>query len=650
MLDSDIVFFEAESKRPDDTNGGQITNRVIVSGQVGNLVPPVADADKVSGFVAGYKFYVSAFTPNTDVYYKPWIFISEPPSDEEVQVCLLATGSMFDRWAEARQQLEKYLVVSGRWFGNLYGLQLQNQKSFQIYQRPNSELPAVGEVYALTKNYGTSNAHVQLVRATEVKTVQRTVNVGDRQFTFDFVTVSTAERLDADYDGGGITQYDSGPNYAELRTTRVADAITLYGIKALQLQAEVGANTVQVDALYHQLIPNAQQTTNLPNMDISGKSQGLLNAGNGNYSLTTTAPLSAGQTVYVGSSFFPGTLTVDVSGGSLTDNGRGILLSGEVAVGALDYVEGTVTGLDGSPTYSGSKTFTFAMAGSPTQYVHSTSIGVDAATRRENYVLTLGWVPARGSLQVQYIAGGKVYRIWDRGVGILSGIDTSHGVGQFRWTDNTLQITLVYPPDADTEVLISSGVESTTVNRAGGTMAPPEFRFQCQNSGGLPGSFVVSWNDGTARSISDNGTGTSSNSHGTLIVKYSASPGPLVIVRPTVLPPKNTVFNVAYEHGEPKTYTLANPSLDGSGYVTLQLPDTDIHAGSVEVYYVAGETQYAAFDNAAGHLRDRPTEWIDYALGQVHVHPNQTITKPVASFSLVTTGTLTNTQRIGLGA
>jgi hypothetical protein len=645
MLDTDIVFFESESQRPDDTFGGQITSRVITSGQVGNLVPPIADADKVSGYVAGYKFYVSAYTDGIEVYYKPWAFIAKPPADAEVAVCLLYTASAYDRWAEARAKLEQYLVISGKWYGKLYGLQLANQKAIQIYQPTGGDLPGVGETYALTKSYGTPSAHVQLVRSTEVAVQTRTVYIGGNAHTFDFITIQLAERLDEDYDGGAVTLEDSPTGVAEFRTTRVADAVTLYSVKALQAEALALANTVQVGSIYHRLIPSAETSVNLPNMDIGGKSQGLIASGSGSYSFATSASVAPGEALYLGTPFLPGTLTVS----GLTDNGRGSLLSGSTVVANLNYVNGIVTGVAGAPTYSGSKSFTLQTAGSPLQYMHSASIGVDAASRRENYVLTLGWVPSPGSLSVSYIAGGKVYKIWDRGIGILQGIDSSHGVGQFRWDTNTLEFTLVYLADAGTEIVIASGSASVTANHAGETLPAPEFRFQLANAGGVPGSFTLIWNDGSARSATDNSKGLlTGDAAGS--VRYLASGGPLLTVRPTTLPAAGTLFTVTYDQGAPLSHTVDNPNVGGDGFVTIELDVTGLHPGSVEVQYQAGDKTYLAQDDGLGHFHDRPnTEWIDYAAGQVKIHPDQSVYKPIASFSLVETGVLTHDQRVAMG-
>ena len=648
MKDTDIVFFESESQVPDDTFGGQITSHVITSGQVGNLVPPIADADKVSGYVAGYKFYVSAWTADTEVYYKPWIFIARPPADDEVQVCLLYTGSAYDRWTEARAKLEQYLVVSAKWFGKLFGLQLAGQKSIQIYQNLGGEMPAVGEVYALSTQYGTASAHVQLVRTTDISVKTRTVEIDGKQRTFDFITLQLAERLDQDYDGGALSLDECPPNVAEFRTTRVADAVMLYAIKALELDADALTNTVQVSSIYHRLIPSAETSVNLPNMDIGGKSQGLIASGSGNYNLITSAPLGAGLTLYLGSPFLPGTLSVN----GLTDNGRGSLLSGTTVVANLNYVEGLITGVTGAPTYSGSKTFTFQTAGSPLQYMQSTSIGIDTSTRRENYVLTLAWVPSPGSLQVAYIAGGKVYKIWDRGTGILQGIDSSHGVGQFRWDTNTIEVTLVYLPDIGTEIVIASSSDTITVNHAGETLPTPEFRLQLGNAGGVPGSFSITWNDGTARTATDNSVGQITGS-ATGIIRYSATGGPLCILYCNPLPPVDTVFTIAYDHGDPLTESVTSLDLDQLGYCTFTLPYGDLQPGSVEIDYAASIHTFTVRDKGNGFFWDRDdhaNEWINYETGQMRIRAASYWNKPAGHYQLVGgSSTLTHEQRVALG-
>jgi hypothetical protein len=655
ILNDDIVFFEPESRVPDDTNGGQITHRVIASGQVGNLVPPIADADRVSGNVAGYKFYLGIDTPSRDVYYKPWVFVSKPPANAGVGTVLFNTDDWFDTWADARIKLEQYLVAGPSLHGRLLETQLQGQRSFQIYQMPTYALPEAGEVYVLVYHDGLNDEVSQFVRATKVTAELQTFRLWSggsfRDVVFNVVTVETAEILNRDFNGGVITDDDNYTPPSIVRSSRIADAVKLFGIRPLTAEASIAESVVQVDTLYHSLVPSAVRETALANVDATGQANGFVEAGN-SVSFNTNAPFGPSNSIWLGSPFYPGTLAVS-GAATLADDGKGQVLAGSTVVGSADYATGILSGLTGAPSYYGFKTVGFTPAAVPVTHPHTTSIGIDQGNRGFVYVLNLDPPPTRGSLKVTYLAAGKVYTLRDQGDGSLTGIDSSYGVGQFRWSTNTLTVTLGVLPDPDSEIIIAWGSAVTQYNRSGATLAAPEFRLQCAHEGGAPGTFTVTWNDGSDRSATDDGAGNLTGSAAGL-VRYNEPGGAFIYLRPNILPAPGVRFTVEYNTGSPITYTQAAPSEDGSGNIAVELADHNIVAGTLQIGWTtsgdSGTSQWYAYDNGGGGFKDHAGS-IDYTNGAFTLHVHATVSRWSKSSRMTATGSITTEMggKLGIG-
>jgi hypothetical protein len=659
MLNGDIKFWEPESMLPDDTNGGQMTHTEIISGQVGNLVPPIAEADRVSGSVAGYKFYVGVDTDNTDIYYKPWIFVSRPPANAGLGTVLFNTDDSFDTWAGARGKLEQYLVAGTVLPGRLLERQLQGQRSFQIYQLPTYPLPEAGEVYVLVYHEGLSDEASQFVRAINISVEERTFRLffggssqSYRDVNFNVVTLEIAETLNQDFDGGNITDDDNYKPPALVRSSRVADAVKLFGIRPLAVEAGLADAVVEVDSIYHTLVPSALRETPLVNINAAGQANGYIQAGN-SHTFTTDATLSSTASIWLGSPFLPGSLSI-TGAATLADDGRGQLVAGSIVVGTANYAAGIIGGITSTPNYGGSKTITFTPAATPIMVAHTTSIGIDQGNRGYVYVQSLDPLPIRGSLKVTYIAAGKVYTLRDQGDGALSGVDSSYGVGQFRWSTNTLTLTLGVLPDPDTEIIIAWGSEVTFHNRSGSTLAAPEFRMQCAHEGGAPGTFTIAWNDGYSRTATDDGAGgLTGDAAGE--VQYNQAGGVYIYLRPTNLPAAGTRFTVTYNTGAPTTYTIPAPSEDGNGYIDATLSDLNIIAGTLQVAWTtegnSGISQWYAYDNGAGGFRLGQIGAINYAAGTLHLHVHKQITRWIGSSRITAEGSITNAQgsKLGIG-
>lgn len=639
MLSDDIKFYYPASRRPDDTQGGQATSQVIQSGVVGNLVAPVSDAMLVKGNVMGYKVIVQVDTPNQDVYYTPWAFVAKPPANEGVGVVLLYTGSAFDTWAEARAKLEQYLGKDTLWPGKLLELQGAGQRSIQIYQRPGTALPIVGEVYVLTKNEGQSNAVEEFRRATRISTLRRTLRIETsqgnyRDVEFDVVTLEIDAPLSQDFDGGAVNDLDSSQPGARFRGSRITDAVRVHGIKPLAVGAGVGDSTVFVESLYHPLVPSTQVQTALPQMDAARQAAGLIAADNGATIFSTSAILQAGGSLWLGSAFLPGSLSITTGAAILTDDGKGVVYSGTTAVGTANYTAGVITWLPSAPTYSGAKTVSFRCAAAPTLHTASASIGVDTTNRDQRvFVLTLdaSRKPSAKSLKIAYFAGGKLYELYEQGNGSITGVDSSYGSGSYRASTHTVEFTVGAVVDPGTEVVITWGVETNVVNRANGAAPKAEFLIDLDYWTTIPESVEITWNDGSPRSATANGAGVvSGDATGSVNNRY-------LRLTPTTLTPSGTEFSIGYQEGNGNLWVQGDvPGMYGNAAYTVELPDVDITPGSVSMAVTLFWAEYHPLpngyksktltvrDDGAGGFVGFPGASINYATGTIAIDATDT--------------------------
>ena len=111
-------------------------------------------------------------------------------------------------------------------------------------------------------------------------------------------------------------------------------------------------------------------------------------------------------------------------------------------------------------------------------------------------------------------------------------------------------------PDVDSEIIFQWGARVTYKDRSGTLSAAASILLQLASLGTNGGSLSLAWNDGTARTASDNGAGGLTGA-GTGTVSYATS---LVTLRPTVLPASSVAITATYDHGDPVEETFTAPA------------------------------------------------------------------------------------------
>ncbi|SDO29957.1 hypothetical protein SAMN04487957_10595 [Halomonas shengliensis] len=225
-------------------------------------------------------------------------------------------------------------------------------------------------------------------------------------------------------------------------------------------------------------------------------------------------------------------------------------------------------------------------------------IPVSLNNRGYSYTRNLQPLPAPGTVVVEFLALGKWYQLRDEnGTGELTG----SGTGQVNFATGSLSITLQELPDVDSAILVYWGSPIHYRDRAGYQVPfpTPGLRFELDHGGVVPGSITVRWMSGEVEvQATDDGQGNLTGS-GTGVVVYGwrdqvngDRPGLVWIeFNDGSWPDANSLVVVDYEFGASDTATF-NPSVDGAGFVQLQLPDAPLKPGSVGLEFTITRRDY----------------------------------------------------------
>lgn len=552
ILTGDIKLVASQVMDDVPEGGGAPTSVVVADGVSNAIFPDISELDRAGGRVNLRKLHVSVQTDDRDTYLGSNIIVAEPPADPNVSVTLFTTESTFDRRTNASSRIESYLTSGPTWPGVLYENHIMGQRSIQILQEVQTELPNIGRTLVLVQNEGAGNAFEQYVRATTVESVTRIFYdaTNGAQFEKAVVTVGVSDALRYDFMGSPATKnLERFPGAARVRDTTVADAGVYAGVVPLAQTADIGDFTLNASSVYTQLVPSAQTESPILDIRTNGMSAALVATGGPlvqsiSMGFTTTANM------HVGGPILPGTLSIERSGVTATDKG-GLLISAATEVGQVDYDNGIVslsTNVWG--TGAGTHTVTFTPAAVPDLVSDQRAIRVTAESRSLNYVLTLNPALPR-TMTVSYLAQGRWYVLRDAGAGILEGISSAYGIGTINYTTGSVQVTLGALPDVGSSIVIQSYSALATVQASNTMLSAGSKLFVPINSDGLVseargskaferGQITVSWSDGTAKTAQDNGQGQLTGD-GTGTIDYANG---VVRLSPNTLPPPGTVFTI----------------------------------------------------------------------------------------------------------
>lgn len=655
ILAGDIKLVASQVMGDVPEGGGAPTSTVILDGASNAIFPDISELDRAGGRVNLRKLHISVQTVDTDTYLGSNIIVAEPPTDPNVSVTLFSTKETFDRRDAAKKRIESYLAPGPAWGGFLFENHIIGQRSIQLFQMPNSEAPAIGHTILIVQNEGLGTEKLQYVRVTRTASVLRTfIKDNGQEYKALIVTADLSDALRYDFIGSPPSEFFRKiASSALVRDTTVADAAQYFGVVPLTEAVTLGSLSAKAKSIFTQLVPSAQTEIPIIDANAAGEYDTVVDASNGNVTITTSIGFNPNVALYFGNPIYPGTLNIAYSGGALTD-AAGQLLQGTTVIGTVDYARGTATLAPSAPSIAGSKTITYKAAGAPLQLADSAGIYVSQETRAYNYIQTISPPPAPGTTRVSYRSNGKWYDLRDNGGGKLVGADTAYGAGTVSYVTGTVAVTLGALPDVGGEIILNWGASVSYINRAAATLPPLKVPLQLANAGVTPGTVVITWNDGVARSASDDGKGNITGS-ATGTIRYQTG---LVDLQPTLLPAGGQIYTVGYAFGPPDAQEFPAPLRDINGNVPLSLSKANLRPNTVEVTWNLLYNPYdpgtmtlfpprdpykTVRDDGLGILRDTLGAnygTVDYVGGIISLKTETTVGMPLAKYGWVPIGTV----------
>jgi hypothetical protein len=653
ILTGDIKLVASQVMLDVPEGGGAPTSKVILDATSNAIFPDISELDRSGGRVNLRKVHVSVQTPDTDTYLGCNVIVADPPSDPNVSVTLFSTKEIFDRRDSAKKRVEAYLAPGPAWGGFLFENHIIGQRSIQLFQMPNSTAPEVGHTLLIVQNEGLSTEKLQYVRVTRTASVLRTfIKDNGQEYKALVVTADLSDALRYDFIGSPPSEFfRKTPASALVRDTTVADAAQYFGVVPLTDAVTMGSLSAKAKSIFTQLVPSAQTEIPVIDANAAGEYDTVVDASNGFVSITTSIGFNPNVALYFGNPVFPGTLNIAYSGGALTD-ASGDLLQGTTVIGTVDYARGTATLAPSSPSIGGTKTITYKAAGAPLQLADSAGIFVSQETRAYNYIQTISPPPAPATTRVSYRSNGKWYDLRDNGGGKLVGSDVAFGAGTVSYVTGTVAVTLGALPDVGGEIILNWGSRVNYINRAAASLPPLKIPLQLAQTGITPGTVVITWNDGTARTASDDGKGNISGS-ATGTIRYQTG---LIQLQPTLLPAGGQIYTVDYAFGPPDVQEFPAPLRDINGEVPLTLSKANLRPNTVEVtwnllYNPYDPVTMTAFpprdpyktvrDDGLGRLRDTlgaDHGTVNYTTGILSLKTETTVGMPRAQYAWVSLG------------
>lgn len=563
ILAGDIKLVASQVMDDIATGGGAPTSTVIQDGTSNSIFNDISELDRAGGRVNLRKVFASVQTLNTDTYLGANVIVAEAPGDPNVSVTIFEAESTFDRRSDARNRIESYLNKSSLFDGYLLENHVTGQRSIQIFHRESATLPAVGKTIYLVANEGLGNEYSQYVRITDIATQVRDFTHTSGGEITDYkarvTTLSLSDALAHDFPGSPPARtYTQVNGKSIVRDTIVADAAQYYGATATKAAISLGDVSANVDSIFTKLVPSTQTETALVDRSMTGSTVPLVPAAASAVTRTVpTAALPRNGKYFLPTGCKPGSLVIAIGGFTVTDDGTGALFVSGSALGTIDYATGELSFGAAWPTgLSGSVTESYIPSAPVSMQAYTTNRPVTEQSRSFVWVIPLNPPPAPGSVVVSFMAQGNWYDLEDNGLGVVSGTDSSYGVGTVSFTTGTLNMTLGALPDVGSSIVVSWGTpnESILLSTASLAIGSPQIKFD----GGeaiTPGTFTVNWTaGGVAKSATDNGSGTLTGD-ATGSIFYGTGSGYFA----TAALPDSSAISMTYQKGGSETYGVIVP-------------------------------------------------------------------------------------------
>lgn len=560
--------------------GGAPTSTVIEDNESNAIFKDISESDRARGRMNMSKVVVSVDTPDTDTFLGANVIIARPPEDPNVSITAFTLDSVYDVRSEAQSRLEAYLNKGAEWPGFLYENHIAGQRTIQLFQRPGSEVPAVGKTLCLVQNEGLSSQKEQYIRATKVSIVERTFTYGtDTDYKAWIVTLDLSDVLRYDLTGTPANrQFQRATNATKTRDTVVADAGSYVGVTPLAEPITLGDFKLKATSIFSPLVPSAQVETPIVASAPYAQS-GIPVRATHAVTYSSSQPWTTTTNLLLPGGCTPGSLSV-VSGGITITDKAGTLMVVDQQVGTVDYANGILVLLTGS--YSGAKQITYEPAGYAPRMPQSSDIPVTAEGRAQNYVGFISPLAEPGTLTISYQAQGRWYVLSDSGDGTLRGYDASYGAGTYNATTGDYVVTLGALPDVGSSIVLQWGVPTQEYAHPVASIPLSQtIKLETEASDMIDPTFMeLTWSvDGVPKTATVNTAGVlSGDATGNVDVPNSE-----VKFTPNTTPVYGTEVTVAYDTGPRNETNLPHPSRDGQGNLSINAGGVNLVPGSVTV-------------------------------------------------------------------
>ena len=641
---NNLVIYKSQRLTDTEDGGGKYSGQIVVDGESNNLFPDISELDRTMGDVSMRKIFPGLTNEDTDPLMGATAFISENPADPNVSALLFSTESWTDERAAAQNRVENYLAKGAQAVGSLLDEAYIGMKSIQVVMDKSETENNIGDSIVLVVNEGTANEVTQFLRLTAVETRIGTVRVNNSNVEFKIATYSFNDPLSRDFIGVSATQWYNNTKPATIiRDTIVADSGRYYASVDLVEDVNVGSFTVNAESIYAQLIPSSQIETPLLDLNAVSENTALVAGGDGTITIQFTTNVNTAQSLFLGSSVMPGSMSFSLFSQLITDSGGTLRTAAGTQVGSIDYQTGQIVWTNAIGTGNQVLNITFTPAAAPNQPFESYALPVTQNNQGTNWTGVLLPIPAPGALSISYMAQGKFYVLKDNGTGRLVGANSAVGSGTVNYQTGSWLLTTGALPDVGTPILLQWGSPITTFARSNLAVLPAAIEFDLGQEGVKSGSVTATWLlDGVTKTATSNAQGQfTGDAIGS--INYAAGTGKLI---PNKLPQKGTVFNFVFDYGEPESQVVTDVVPDannklvftiGTGAaiqpnsVELDIPLTDelLQAGgSVLVIDVP-------VSGTLGNLVDRLGNvmgTINYTTGVVEITPHVTYTRYMQIF------------------
>jgi len=580
ILQGDIQLRASRVMDDVPEGGGGPSTVVIESGQENAVMPDISEMDRATGRANLRQVHVGVDTQDRDTYQGSNVIVAKPPEDPNVSITLFATGGVYDTRAQAQARLEAYLNKGAEWAGYLYENHIKGQRVIQIFQRPGTELPAVGKTLVLVGNEGLANEQEQYVRAIRVTSLERTFTYDtDKDYKALIVTMELSDALRYDFSGSPASrQFTRQGNSAHLRDTVVADAGSYVGVTPLQKAAALGDFTIIAQTIMTQIVPSAQSETPIP-AAIPYAAAGFPVSAAEAVTFSTSQTWNTTTNLALPGGCLPGSLSIVLGGVTFIDKG-GILMSGTQQIGLVDYANGIITSSSGS--YDGSKAISYRPAAYMQRMPQSSEIRITAENRSQSYTGFITPLPARGTLSFSYRAQGRWYVLSDSGDGTLRGTDSSYGAGTYSAETGSFVVTFGALPDVGSSIVQQWGVPTQeTVQPAADLLISQTIALALPAGQALyPGAFDIKWMDGTTQRTATATAAWQLQGDATGEVRVGRSE---ILFAPKLLPAVGTVLDVTVDTAPAVEVNLPHPSRNGQGRLAVSAGQGALVPFTVEV-------------------------------------------------------------------